>query len=161
MLLVPVATSFQDSWGNLQDRPGNFNAALTLSIPLIDWGENKARVNAAMASLEQNKLQLKGEKMSIEREIRNLVEQLNSSLRRLKLLEKNVLVAEKSFEISRQRYTNGEIDSQSIALERERLNNAYISRLESFITYKLLLSDLMRKTFYDFEHEQSLDNSPN
>jgi hypothetical protein len=81
---------------------------------------------------------------------------LHSSLRRLELLEKNVLVAEKSFEISRQRYSNGEIDSQAMALERERLNNAYVSRLESFITYKLLLSDLMRKTFYDFENERSM-----
>lgn len=156
LLVIPVETSFQNSWYNLQDRPGNFNAALTLSIPLFDWGENRARVNAAMASLEQNKLQLKGEKMSIEREIRNLIEQLNSSLRRLKLLEKNVVVAEKSFEISRQRYSNGEIDSQSIALERERLNSAYTSRLESYINYKLLLSDLMRKTFYDFEKDLPL-----
>lgn len=159
MLLLPAATSFQDSWYNLQDRPGNFNAALTLSIPLIDWGENKARVNAANASLEQNRLQLKGEKISIEREIRTLIDQLRSSLRRLKILEKNVLVAEKSFEISRQRYSNGEIDSQSIALERERLNNAYISHLESFITYKLLLSDLMRKTFYDFESDSPIMES--
>ncbi|MEX0986143.1 MAG: TolC family protein, partial [Bacteroidales bacterium] len=156
MLVIPLETSFQNSWYNLQDRPGNFNAALTISIPLIDWGENKARVNAARARLEQNKLQLKGEKITIEREIRTLIEQLNSSLRRLELLEKNVLVAEKSFEISRQRYSNGEIDSQAIALERERLNNAYISRLESFISYKLLLSDLMRKTYYDFEGEKEM-----
>lgn len=158
-LVIPVENSFQDSWYNLRERPGNLNAALTLSIPLIDWGENRARVNAAHASLEQNKLQLKGEKISIEREIRTLVEQLTSSLRRLELLEKNVVVAEKSFEISRQRYSNGEIDSQSIALERERLNNAYISRLESFITYKLRLSDLMRKTFYDFETDRPITRS--
>jgi len=156
---IPVETSFQDSWYNLRERPGNFNAALTLSIPIIDWGENKARVNAAYASLEQNKLEMKGDKISIEREIRTLVEQLTSSLRRLKLLEKNVIVAEKSFEISRQRYSNGEIDSQAIALERERLNNAYISRLESFIAYKLFLSDLMRKTFYDFENDQPVSRS--
>ncbi len=159
VLDIPVETSFQDSWYNLRERPGNFNAALTISIPLIDWGENKARVNAAHASLEQNKLQLKGEKISIEREIRTLVEQMASSLRRLKLLEKNVVVAEKSFEISRQRYTNGEIDSQAIALERERLNSAYISRLESFIAYKLFLSDLMRKTFYDFEQDLPISRS--
>jgi outer membrane protein len=156
MLLIPLETSFHDSWYNLQDRPGNFNAALTLSIPLIDWGENRARVNAARANLEHNMLQLKGERVSIEREIRTLVEQLQSSLNRLKLLEKNVVVAEKSFEISRERYSNGEIDSQAIALERERLNNAYISRLDSFITYKLLLSDLMRKSFYDFENDRPL-----
>lgn len=79
-------------------------AALTLSIPLIDWGENRARVNAARANLEQNMLQLKGERISIEREIRTLVEQLQSSLNRL----------------------------------------------------KLLLSDLMRKSFFDFDNDHPL-----
>jgi hypothetical protein len=43
-----------------------------------------------------------------------------------------------------------------MALERERLNTAYVSRLVSFIDYKLLLSDLMRKTFYDFEKDISV-----
>jgi outer membrane protein len=155
-LSVPFETSMSNSWQNISDRPGNFGAALVISIPILDWGENKARVNAARASLKENQYQLDGEKVSIEREIRTIVDRLQSSLKRLEMLEKNVLVAEKSFEISRQRYSNGEIDSQAMALERERLNNAYISKLESFITYKLLLSDLMRKTFYDFENDHSM-----
>ena len=62
---------------------------------------------------------------------------LQSNLRRLQLLEKTVVIAEKSFEISRQRYSNGDIDSQAMALERERLNTAYVTRLDAFINYKL------------------------
>ena len=82
---------------------------------------------------------------SIEREVRNLVADLNSSLKRLQLLEKNVVVAEKSFEITRQRYSDGDIDSQALALERNRLNNAYNSHLRSYIIQLVL--ELMRKTF--------------
>lgn len=149
---VPIGTSFENTWQDLQNRPGSFGVGLTVNIPIIDWGENRAKVNAAEAILNQNQLSLIAEKISIERDIRTTVARLQSSLRRLQLLEKNVIVAEKSFEISRQRYANGDIDSQAMALERERLNNAYISRLESFINYKLLLSDLMRKTFFDFEN---------
>ncbi len=156
-LVIPMESSMSYTWRNLSDRPGNFNAALTLSLPIIDWGQNKARVKAAEATLEQNMLQLDAEKVSIERDIRTIAERLQSSLRRLELLEKNVEVAEKSFGITRERYANGEIDSQAMALERERLNNAYISRLEAFISYKLLLSDLMRKTFYDFENDVAVD----
>lgn len=155
-LNVPYDEALTDSWKNLSDRPGNFGVALTLSVPIIDWGENRARVRAAQAGLQQNLIRLDGEKVTIEREIRSTVDRINSSLKRLRLLEKNVNVAEKSFEITRQRYANGEIDSQAMALERERLNNAYISRLESFINYKLLLSDLMRMTFYDFEKDRSV-----
>ncbi len=153
-LVIPFETSMNNTWLNLNQRPGNFSAALTLSIPIIDWGQNRARVKSAEASLEQNMLQLKGEKVSIEREIRAMVDHLQSSLRRLELLEKNVEVAERSFGITRERYANGEIDSQAMALERERLNNAYLSKLDAFISYKLLLSDLMRKTFYDFENNR-------
>ena len=152
----PLETAFENTWQNLQDRPGSFGVGLTLNIPIIDWGENKARVRSAEATLSQNKYNLDAEKVSIERDIRSTVEHFQSSLKRIQMLEKNVFVAEKSFEISRQRYSNGDIDSQAMALERERLNNAYFLRLDAYITYRLLLSDLMRKTFYDFEKDISM-----
>jgi outer membrane protein TolC len=155
-LIVPIESSMNNTWQNLLTRPGSFGVGLTVHIPIIDWGQNRARVSSAQATLNQNKLQQDADKVAIERDIRTTVSRLQSSLMRLQLLEKNVAVAEKSFEISRQRYANGDIDSQAMALERERLNNAYISRLESYINYKLLLSDLMRKTFFDFEKNVSM-----
>jgi outer membrane protein len=153
---IPLGTTLNNTWQNLMDRPGSLGLGLTINVPIIDWGENRARVHSAQATLRQNQYELDAEKISIEREIRTTVDRIQSSLRRLQLLEKSVVVAEKSFDISRQRYVNGDIDSQAMALERERLNNAYISRLESFINYKLLLSDIMRKTFYDFEKNISM-----
>ena len=155
-LSVPLETAFNNTWQNMMNRPGSFGVGLTISIPVLDWGENRARVRASEALLSQYKYQMEGSKVSIERDVRTTVDRLHNSLKRLKLLEKNLVVAEKSFEISRQRYANGDIDSQSMALERERLNTAYVSRLDSFITYKLMLSDLMRKTFYDFEKGVSM-----
>ena len=155
-LIMPFETSLNNTWQNLLNRPGSFGVGLTVNIPIIDWGENRARVHSAQATLAQNKIQQDANIVSIERDIRTTVSRLQSSLKRLQLLEKNVLVAEKSFEISRQRYANGDIDSQAMALERERLNSAYISRLDSFIIYKLLLSDVMRKTFFDFEKNISM-----
>jgi outer membrane protein TolC len=141
----------------MTSRPGSLGIGLTATIPIIDWGENRAKVQAARSMLKQNELQLLSNKISIERDIRTTVDRLTSSLRRLQLLEKNVVVAEKSFDISRQRYANGEIDSQAMALERERMNNAYNTRLDAYIDYKLLLSDIMRKTFFDFEKDKAME----
>ncbi len=155
-LPIPIETSFSNTWQNLNNRRGSFGVGLTLSIPIIDWGENRAKVNSAQSTLELNKIQLDYEKIDIERDIRTTVNRLQSSLRRLQLLEKNVVVAEKSFDISRKRYANGDIESQAMALERDRLNTAYTSRLDSYIVYKLLLSDVMRKTFFDFEKNVSM-----
>lgn len=103
-----------------------------------------------------NQISYDEEKINIEMEIRNTVKQLRSSLRRLEMLEKSLEVAEKSFDISKQRFANGDIDSQAMALERDRLNSAYITRLNSYIQYKLYLADLMRKSFYDFENGRSV-----
>ena len=97
------------------------------------------------------------EKKTIEREIRKTVSQLQSSLKRLKLLERNVQVAKKSFAISKKRFENGDINSQALALDRNRLSGAFNSRLSALINYKLMLADLKRKTFYDFAEQRAVD----
>jgi len=147
-------SAVSNSFSDFQDRPGNFGVGVSINIPLIDWGENRALVRAAEARVQKNIYQHESVKRSIETEVRNLVADLNSSLKRLQLLEKNVTVAEKSFEITRARFSDGDIDSQDLALERERLNNAYISHLSAYINYELNLANLMRKTFYDFKNDQ-------
>lgn len=151
------ASTLNDSYADFKDRPQNYGIGINVSIPIIDWGENKALVNAAKAQLKQNEYRREEVKRSIEREVRNLVDELNSSLKRLQLLEKNVTVAEKSFNITRQRFSDGDIDSQALALERERLNNAYTSHLRAYINYQLMLADLMRKTFFDFQRDESIN----
>jgi len=153
---IALSRTFDKTWQNLSDRPGNKGVSLDISIPIWDWGVNRAQVKAAEAGLRKARYTLENEKVSVERDIRDTVTQLKSSLKRLHLLEKNVAVAEKSFEISKNRFSNGDINSQSLALDRNRLSQAYVSRLEAYISYKLLLADLARKTFYDYENDRVL-----
>jgi outer membrane protein TolC len=150
-----VTTNFRDavssSFDDFKRRPQNYGIGINVTVPILDWGVNKALVNAAKSRLLKNEIQKEELQRSIESEVRNLVADLNSSLKRLQLLEKNVVIAEKSFEITRQRFSDGDIDSQALALERNRLNNAYNSHLSAYIKYQLMLSDITRKTFYDFK----------
>ncbi|MBN2281356.1 MAG: TolC family protein [Candidatus Marinimicrobia bacterium] len=141
---------------NMFERTGNRGVSLDISIPVWDWGVNRARVNAAKARIRRADYTIANEKVNVQRDIRSTVNDLQSALRRLELLEQNVVVAEKSFEISTQRFANGDIDSQDLALNRNRLNNAYTSRLSAYITYKLKLADLTRKTFYDYENKKAI-----
>lgn len=131
-------------------RPSNYGVGLTLSVPIIDFGENRARVRAAQARQQQNIWSREELERTIETETRNTVERLNNNLRRLQLLEKNVALAEKSFEITRQRFSDGDIDSQTLALERNRLNSAYRNHLSAYIDYQLSIADLLRKTLHDY-----------
>lgn len=148
---MPYGSTIHTSANDFIDRPINYGVGLTVSVPLLDWGENKAQVRAAEARQRQNYLAKEELERNIETEIRNAVAQLNNNLKRLQLLEKNVVIAEKSFAITLQRFTDGDIDSQTLALERNRLNSAYRNHLSAYIAYQLSLADIMRKTLYDFE----------
>jgi len=150
-------STFENAWDEMKRRPGNRGAALRISIPIWDWGVNKAKVQQAEARLRQDEMRLNEEKKDIEREIRSTLNQLNSSLKRLKLLEKNVQAAKRSFAITRKRFDNGEINSQTLALNRKRLSQAFNSRLNALIKYKLMLADLKRKTFYDFAGQKEVE----
>ena len=151
------SSSLSNTWDDLKVRPSNYMVGLTLSIPIIDWGRNKRLVRAAESRLKQYHLDKEDEERGIEVEVRNLVDNIQTTLTRLRLLEKNVNVAEKSYGITLQRYTDGDIDSQALALERTRLNSAQRNHLDAFVSYRLLLSDLMRKTFYDFENNSPIE----
>ena len=153
--------TLNNAWQELQRRPGNKGIELSISIPIWDWGVSSANVQAARANLRKTDYSLDNEKVQVEREIRDLVANLNSSLRRLQILEDNISLAKKSFEISKDRFARGEIDSQALALDRNRASNAYLTHLQSYISYKLLLLDLARKTFYDFENNRSLVEESN
>ncbi|MDD2244890.1 MAG: TolC family protein [Dysgonamonadaceae bacterium] len=153
---ISFMQSIKNSYNNLTERNSSYGIGLSVTIPILDWGENRALVRAAESRLKQYNYRKEEVEREIETEVKNLIASINSNLKRLQVLEKNVLVAEKSFEITRQRFSDGDIDSQSLALERNRLNNAYTSHLRAYINYQLSLADLMRKTFYDFQNQREI-----
>ena len=153
----PYQNSLSDMFTNLSDRPLNYTVGLTVSVPILDWGQNKASVRINEARLEQAILRQEQTEREIESQVRNLISSINSNLRRLQILEKSVVVAEKSFEITQQRYADGDIDSQDMTLERNRLNSAYTSQLDAYINYQLSITDLTRQTFYDFKTNKPIE----
>ncbi|MFA7492437.1 MAG: TolC family protein [Proteiniphilum sp.] len=154
---IALFPSIRNSYNNLIDRNSSYGVGLTITIPILDWGENRALVKASESRLKQYNYRKEEVEREIETEVKNLIASINSNLKRLQVLERNVAVAEKSFEITRQRFSDGDIDSQGLALERNRLNNAYTSHLRAYINYQLSLADLMRKTFYDFQHQVEVE----
>jgi outer membrane protein TolC len=150
-----TAQLFESSWEVLKQTP-NRGITFTLSIPIWDWGKNKADVQSAEASLDKEELNLNDLYITIEREVRDVVRSLYEAFDRVQMLEKSKEVSEKSFNISLQRFANGDITSIELARASEQLNNAKITYLSAYNEYKLALADLKRKTLYDFENDKSL-----
>ncbi|OVE78898.1 hypothetical protein BVY01_04240 [bacterium I07] len=156
-ILYGASTSdlFQSSWEVLKKTP-NRGITFELEVPIWDWGRNKAQVDAAKANLKRAELGLDDLYVTIEREVTDVVRSVYQAFDRVQMLEKSKIVSEKSFDISLQRFANGDITSVELAFDNERLNTAKISFLSAYIEYQLALADLKRKTLFDFENNRSL-----
>ena len=152
---LPLSTSpvdlFNSSWDDLTRRPGNRGVTLTVSLPVWDWGVNKAEVASARAGLKRSQLQLDEVKKDIVLSVTDAVRQLRSAENSLIVLQKSQEVAERMYDISLERFNNGEITSLELADDQQNLSNAKMSFLGAYISYKLAVADLKRKTRYDFE----------
>lgn len=147
---------FRSSWDDLKDRPKNRGVVFSVTMPLWDSGVNGADVASAKARLDQASLSLDNERVTVEREIKDVVSRVHEAENRVGVLEKSQKLAERSYEISLARFDNGDITAQELALDRNRLTQARSAYLEAYIDYQTAVADLKRKTLYDFENNRSL-----
>lgn len=122
------------------------SVSLNISIPILDWGKNAREVEASEASYQQSKLSLQNQKDLIKKEIISSVNKLNSAKARVDVLSKTVELAEKSYNISLERFKAGNITSFELSQSQLKLTDAKLNSLSALIEYKLSVVDLERKT---------------
>ncbi len=159
---LPYGTSPENlltsSLDDMDRRPNNKGVMLNVTVPIWDWGGNKAAVQAAQAELRNSELSLDEQKKTITRQVRDVVGRLRETESQLEVLQQREKVARRAFEISLKRFDNGDITSQELALDRDRYISAQLAYLNAYISYQLALADLKRTTMYDFVNEKSLVN---
>ena len=146
---------FESSFDNFVDRPPNRGITFSLSYPIFDWGRGSQRVQQEKAGLRSVELNRENWRTTIIREVRQIVRLVAETKNRLKIHEKNQQVSQRSYEISRLRFENGDLTSQELAVEQERLAGSQLTYLNAFITYQSAIADLKRKTLWDFKNNRS------
>ena len=146
---------FDRSFNNLTERPPNRGIVFTLSYPIYDWGRGRAKVQQARAELRDAQLAKEDIRATVKREVRDIVRTVKESNERLNIHEKNQELALRSYHISRLRFENGDITSQELGKEQERLSEVQLAYLNAYITYQLAVADLKRKTMWDFGERKS------
>ncbi|OGC09395.1 hypothetical protein A2V82_14810 [candidate division KSB1 bacterium RBG_16_48_16] len=149
---------FRSSFENFMERNPNRGVTFSLSYPIFDWGRGSALKQQAEAILLDKELELEYERVEITRQVRDAVRTVEEAMNRLGIYEQNQQVVEMTYRISRMRFENGDINSQQLALEQERLAESQLAYLNAFITYQLAVADLKRKTLWDFEKDRAYLN---
>lgn len=133
---------------------GNFlqnqSVAFTISVPVWDWSQNEYQVEAAEADLKLQRLRYNNLYDNVEKDIIETIGRLNSAKERVTVLSSSVEVADKSYNISLERFKSGTITSFDLSQMQIRLTEARLNSLGALIDYNVALADLERKTLMKF-----------
>jgi hypothetical protein len=130
--------------------------ALSLSVPILDWGRSESQVKLAESQRELVIFDVDNDRSDFEREVVVQVEQFSLLKDQLITAEEADKVAENGYQISLKKFQNGEISITELNIslaERESAKRDYISSLES---YWRSYYNLRILTLYDFEFHQKI-----
>jgi outer membrane protein len=132
----------------------NPRVAISFNIPIFDWGENRARMDAANASLEITKIELEVEKNDIMINIRKVYRNLQNLENQILIAEQNVRNATLTYDINLERYKNGDLTSIDLNRFQSQLSEKKSTLADALINYKMELLNLKILSLYDFEKQQ-------
>jgi outer membrane protein TolC len=144
-----------EQFKDIYSRPtDNQSVNFSLDIPLWDWGEKKARLRAAEASLEAQQYSLKDEEVNIKLTIRQIHRNLSNLLTQIQIARKNEENAQLTYEINLERYRNGDLTSMDLNLQQNQLTQKKNALTNALINYKIEVLNMKLQTLYDFENKQ-------
>ncbi|MCS4436128.1 TolC family protein [Aquiflexum gelatinilyticum] len=147
------------TWGDIYVDPNRQTLInLGFSIPILDWGRNKARMGQAQANKQLVEYTVEQDIINFEQEIFTKVKNFAMLRDRLKITELSDEVAEKRYEISLRRYQNGNVTITDLNIaqqEKDQNRRAYIQSLRDYWT---AFYEMRQLTLYDFEFRQLLYN---
>lgn len=142
---------------NVYDRPtNNPRVSVTLSIPIFDWGERKARIKAQKLATELFDMQTEEEEKSIEIAVRKSCRSLNNLEAQIAIAEQSMKNAQLTYDLNAERYRNGELTGMEMNQFQTQLSNQKMSYTSTLINYKLELLNLKIISLYDFENNQPI-----
>ncbi len=124
-------TGVDEQFSDIFNRPSNNQAVgISFEIPLWDWGEREARIGAAEATVEQQRL--------------------SYSELQIELARQTVKNAERTYDINLERYEYGDLTSMDLSLYQSQLSQRKTELISNLVDYKLALLDLKIQSLWDF-----------
>jgi outer membrane protein TolC len=142
---------FGDVYSNPTD---NETVALSLTIPLWDWGERKSRIKATEASMEISNIGLEEQQNDIILGVRKVYRNLLNLQNQIIIARQSVTNAQLTYDLNLEKYKNGDLTGMDLNIYQNQLSEKQLSYTNSLITYKLELLNLKIQTLYDFEKKQ-------
>lgn len=127
------------------------------TLPILDWGLGRGRYKMAQSSLELAQVQSQQAIVDFQQNLYLDVEQFNLQAAQVGIAAKSDTVAQKMFEVTKQRFLIGKIavlELNNADTKKDQNRRAYVQALQNYWSYFYNLRSL---TLYDFINQQPLD----
>lgn len=148
-----------DNLGNAYHKPMQQDlVAVSVSIPLVDWGVRKGRYNMAQNNLNVVKISARQDEISIEEEVIMTVNDFNIQQQLISSAEEALDLAILAYNQTRQRFMIGKADINSLTLSQNRQQQAQRNYISSLQEYWQNYYKIRRLTLFDFATRLSLSD---
>jgi len=143
---------YQPEFDLLWDDPENsYTVNVNAYLPLWDWGERKARVEASKIRLVQTEIRQEEAQIQIVSTVRNEVRNVEEYQNRTMAMQENLALAREISESSLGRYARGEIQVLDLIQSLRRESDTAENFLDTYLGWKMGILRLQALTFHDYE----------
>lgn len=129
---------------------------LALSVPVLDWGRNKARMSLAQANKKLVEHEVAQEVINFEQEIFTKVKNFQMLEERLSISKLSSELAQKRYDLAVKRYQTGNVSLTDLNIAQQEKDSSKRSYVGALRDYWLAYFELRQLTLYDFEKGQLL-----
>ena len=153
-----VANTFIDSYR----KPLQQNiVSIGVTIPLVDWGVRKGKVNVARNTLNVTKISVQQKEVSLEQDIVMTVNDFNVQQDMIHSAEEALKLANMAYNTTKERFIIGKADINSLTLSLNRQNEAQKNYISFLQNYWLSYYKIRKLTLFDFERGERLQLTKN
>ena len=142
-----------DAYNNLLNQQ---QFSLGFSIPIFRWGAGSSAVDAALADQKRTETSVDQQLHDFEQEVLYQAARLNLLGKQVAVSAKSDTIAQRRFDVAKERYLIGKIDIPNLFLAQSEKDNARRASIQTLWDYWSTFFRVRRLTLYDFEAGEPL-----
>ena len=135
----------------LQDPENTYTVDVNASVPLWDWGERDARIEASRVNLRRSALQMEEANVEIVTDVQNEIQDVLELQDRAVSMEENLLLAQDISAQTLARYREGSMTALDLLQTLQNELDTAENLLDAFVGWRESIQGLQELTYYDFE----------
>lgn len=142
----------------LYDNPDNLQSfTVGFDIPIFNWGKNTAEIKAARNLQAETANTIAYQKLQFDLSVRSTVREFSQLQNQVELAEKSDDIADRRYEVSKNRYLIGKIDVTNLFIAQNEKDSARRSYIQALRNYWTGYYNLRRLTLFDFAEGEPID----